>query len=364
MKAHRAAAVGRRSTEFRRAIAIDGRAAARPELGGVERWARELAARLPVLRPGGYVVLRPPPRFVHRAGHAWEQLVLPVRARRAPLLLCPANLAPAAHPRTVLVLHDAAALRHPAWYSGLYADWQRRLLPVLARRARRIVTVSEFSRRELAELLDVEPADVTVVTGGVDERFRPNADPAPARAVLGLTRPYVLCVASQTARKNLSALAPAAEALARHGLDLVVAGGHRPQFAAEQGLAELRLLGHVDDALLPGVYAGAEAFVLPSRYEGFGLPVLEAMASGTPVVAADAGALPETCAGAARLVEPEPEPLRAALLELLEDPAEQERLRAAGLARAAPLTWDVTARAMDALLQAQREASPEALAQP
>jgi glycosyltransferase involved in cell wall biosynthesis len=368
MKAHLGPQRGGRSTEFRREaarpIAIDARAAARPELGGVERWARELAARLPAIRPGGYEVVRPPARLVHRAGHAWEQLYLPLRTARAPLLLCPANLAPAAHPRTVLVLHDAAALRHPGWYSGLYASWQRRLLPVLARRARRIVTVSEFSRRELAELLDVDPARVTVVTGGVDERFSPGADPAPARAALGLTRPYVLCVASHTARKNLSALAPAAEALAAEGLDLAVAGGHRPQFAAEQGLSALRLLGHVDDALLPGLYAGAEAFVLPSRYEGFGLPVLEAMASGTPVVAADAAALPETAGGAALLAEPEPEPLREAILALVHDPGERARLSAAGLVRAEPLTWDAAAHAMDALLQAQREASPGALAQP
>src|SRR5215208_8503192 len=134
----------------------------RPELGGVERWARELSARLPALRPGAYAVLRPPQRLAHRAGHAWEQLVLPARAARlrAPLLLCPANLAPAASGRTVLVLHDAAAPRHPGWFSGAYAVWQRRLLPVLVARARRIVTVSSFSRGELTELLGAHPARI------------------------------------------------------------------------------------------------------------------------------------------------------------------------------------------------------------
>ncbi|HEX2086051.1 MAG TPA: hypothetical protein VHF89_10240, partial [Solirubrobacteraceae bacterium] len=96
-------------------VLVNARAAARPELGGVERWARELSRRLPVLRPGGYRVVRPRPSLAHRAGHAWEQLVLPARAARlrAPLLLCPANLAPAVSRRTVLVVHDAAALRHP-----------------------------------------------------------------------------------------------------------------------------------------------------------------------------------------------------------------------------------------------------------
>jgi glycosyltransferase involved in cell wall biosynthesis len=331
-------------------IAIDARAAARPELGGVERWAREMAARLPALRPGGYEVLRPRPRLVHRAGHAWEQLALPVRARRAPLLLCPANLAPAAARNTVLVLHDAAALRHPGWYSPLYVAWQRWLLPVLVARARRIVTVSEFSRRELVELLGADPAMVTVVSGGVDERFTPDADAGAARRAYGLGRPYVLCVASRTARKNLAALVPAARALAERGVDLAVAGGHRPQFAAESGLDGLRLLGHVDDALLPALYAGAEAFVLPSLYEGFGLPVLEAMAAGTPVVTTPAGALPETTAGAARLAEPEGIP--EALLALLADAGERERLRDAGLAHARAFTWYRTARELDALLQA------------
>ena len=320
----------------------------------MERWARELAARLPALRPGAYAVLRPPPRLAHRAGHAWEQLVLPARVARlgAPLLLCPANLAPAASRRTVLVLHDAAALRHPAWYSGVYAAWQRRLLPVLAARARRIVTVSEFSRSELAELLGVDPARVSVVPGGVDGRFTPSADAEGARRALGLERPYVLCVASHTARKNLGALVPAARALAADGVDLAVAGGHRPQFAAEQGLDALRLLGHVDDALLPGLYAGAEAFALPSLYEGFGLPVLEAMAAGTPVLTTTAGALPETCGGAARLVE-DPAAFATELPALVADTGERERLRAAGLERAGAFSWDRTARAIDALLIAE-----------
>ncbi len=308
-----------------------------------------MAARLPALRPGGYVVLRPRPRLVHRAGHAWEQFVLPARAARlgAPLLLCPANLAPAASSRTVLVLHDAAALRHPGWYSPAYVAWQRRLLPVLVARARRIVTVSDFSRGELAELLGADPGRISVIPGGVDARFTPGVDPEPARRAHGLTRPYVLCVASHTARKNLAALVPAARALAAEGVEVVVAGGHRPQFAAEQGLGDLRLLGHVEDELLPGLYAGAEAFVLPSLYEGFGLPVLEAMAAGTPVVTTPA--LADTAGGAARLAEPDE--IADAVVALLADPAERARLRDAGVARARAFTWDRTAREVDALLQ-------------
>ena len=322
-------------------IALNARAAARPELGGVERWARELAARLPAL--GGYEVVRPPATLSHRAGHAWEQLVLPARARKAGLLLNPANLAPLAFPRNAVVIHDAAALRHPGWYSPLYGRWQRGVLPVIAKRARLVITVSEFSRGELAELLHV---DAHVVPGGVDARFHPQADPEPAKATLGLTKPYVLTVASRTTRKNLASLGATARRLADEGIDLVAAGGHRPQFQADDNPA--RALGHVPDAHLPGLYAGAAAFVLPSWHEGFGLTCIEAMACGVPVVAARAGALPETCGDAARYADPfDPDDLATQVDQAIHDDA----LRAAGPQHARQYTWERTARELDALLK-------------
>jgi glycosyltransferase involved in cell wall biosynthesis len=205
------------------------------------------------------------------------------------------------------------------------------------------VTVSEFSRHELVELLGLER--VSVIPGGVDPRYTPDADAEQARRELGLTKPYVLCVASQTARKNLQALVP----LAAH-VEVVVAGGHRPQFAREDGLDALRHLGAVPEQLLPGLYAGAEVFALPSLYEGFGLPVLEAMACGTPVVAADVTALPETAGGAARLAAPED--VAEATRDLLDDASERERLTAAGLRRAKEFGWARTAREVHALVTA------------
>ncbi|MGI8579606.1 MAG: glycosyltransferase, partial [Solirubrobacteraceae bacterium] len=245
-----------------RPILLNARAAARPELGGVERWAREMVARLPAIEPGRYAVARPPAALVHRAGHAWEQVALPglAAARRAPLLFSPANLAPLAWPRNVVVIHDAAALRHPEYYAAPYVAWQRAVLPRIARRAVHLITVSEFSRAEIVELLGADPAQITVIAGGVDERFTPAADPESARLALKLDRPYVLTVASRIARKNLAALEPAAKRLAAEGIELVAAGGGRPQLREEGAVNGVRALGLVPDELLPGLYAGARAF--------------------------------------------------------------------------------------------------------
>ena len=336
---------------------INARAAARREIGGVERWTREVAARLPVLRPGAYAVAQPPRALAHRAGQAWEQGVLPALAarRRAAVVVCPANLAPLAWPRNVLVLHDVSTLRHPEWYGRAYTAWQRALLPALARRATRVVTVSEFSRTEIAATTGVDAAAIAVVPGGVDERFAPDAATAEARFALDLERPYVLTVATHGARKNLGALVPSAEALAARGVDLVVAGGRRGYLPGADAAPGVRALGYVDEALLPGLYAGASAFVLASRYEGFGLTCLEAMAAGVPVVAADAGALPETCGDGALLADPDDTAaLASAVLSCLDDTALAERLRVAGRERARVFTWDRTARELDAVV---REAS-------
>jgi GT2 family glycosyltransferase/glycosyltransferase involved in cell wall biosynthesis len=331
-------------------VVIDARAAARHEIGGVERVTIEMAARLPALRPDRYSVMMPPAALAYRAGHLWEQALLPAAARNARVLYCPANLAPAVSKRTVVVINDLAALRHPGWYSSVYASYQQQILPLLARRARLVIAPSEFARQELHNGLGLHPDRVAVVPHGVDERFSPQADAEPVKRRYGLTKPYVLVVGTRIARKNLASLSAARAQLAEHGIELVSAGSGRAYMRPGE-TPPMRALGYVDDDDLPGLYAGAVALTMPSLYEGFGLPVLEAMASGVPVVAADRTALPETCGDAALLVDPDDgDAMAAALLEAADDRSTRDRLIRAGLDRAALFSWQRTAELTDAAI--------------
>jgi glycosyltransferase involved in cell wall biosynthesis len=341
-------------------ILLNARAATRPTITGVERWTAEVIPRLRALDPGRYVVVGPRPRARGRlAAQTWEQVALPALARRtgAALVFSPANLAPLAWPRNVLVMHDAAVLREPGAYSRAYVLWHRRFGLAAARRALAVITVSEFSRRELISLAGLDPALVHVVPGGVSERFHPGVDHERVTSKLGLHRPYVLTIATADRRKNLASLAVAAAHLAGDGIELVWAGDDRPYFSASEAIPGLRALGYVDEADLPGLYAGAKAFVLPSRYEGFGLTCLEAMACGVPVVAANRAALPETCGDGALLVDPDdPDAVADALGRAVGDVKLRSRLRAQGLERSAQLSWDLAARRVQFTLGAVTEA--------
>lgn len=335
-------------------IAINARAAVRSEVGGVERVARELIARLPALAPDRYRVIAPPATLAHRAGHGWEQFALPLLARGSQVVFSPANTAPIAGRRNAVIVHDVAPLVEPQWYGRSYGAWHRALLRATARRAQLAIVPSEFVRGQLAELLGMPADRVVAIPWGVDPAFRAAPDPAPLLRRLGLDRrPYVLAVGTAIARKNLGLLDTIAPALTAAGLDTAIAGGGRGYMRAAGGAATARRLGYVAEPDLPALYAGAAAFALPSLYEGFGLPCLEAMAAGAPVVTTARGALPETCGDAALYADPgDPDAFAAACVEAATDPATHDRLAAAGRERAATFTWDRTAERVDEALGA------------
>src|SRR4051794_18815181 len=311
-----------------------------------------MAARLPELDPDRYVVVRPPPMLSKRPGQAWEQVLLPALAarHRARVIYNPANLAPLAWPANVVQIHDVVALRHPEWYSKPYVRWQRRMMPPIAKRAKLVLTVSEFARAELMEFLGISADRIRVVPGGVDERFAREIDTEPVLRRLGLAKPYVLAVGDRGPRKNLAALRPAIPLLRKEGIELVIAGGGRGHQLGSP-LEGARDVGYVADEDLPALYAGARAFALPSLHEGFGLTVLEAMAAEVPVVASSRGALPEVVEGAAIIADPDDWGMfAAAIIRAVSDEPQRALMQAAGQSIAARYTWRRAAREIDGIL--------------
>jgi glycosyltransferase involved in cell wall biosynthesis len=259
--------------------------------------------------------------------------------------------------RTVFTLHDLTFRLCPETHSPANRWYLTVMMGRFLRAAGAIVAVSECTRRDAMRLYGLEESQVRVIYPGVGPQFRP-ADPGEVAAIrrrYGLPEQLILYVGTIEPRKNLPVLLRAYSALRQRGCEhhLAIVGreGWRShgfwQTLRDLGLdGEVLMPGYVPDADLPALYAAAEVFVFPSLYEGFGLPVLEAMACGTPVVCSAASSLPEVAGQAALLVPPKDVGALAGAIErLLGDPALRARLRAEGLARARRFTWEAAARA-------------------
>jgi glycosyltransferase involved in cell wall biosynthesis len=261
---------------------------------------------------------------------------------------------------TVLSLYDLIGARVPGSVPGP-RRWALDLAVRLAlRNARHVLTLSEASKRDLVAVARVPEESVTVTHLAADARFRPAdaAVVAELRTRLGLPSRYVLYVGINKPHKNLMTLVDAWGRVAEDhpeiaaSTELVIAGAWDPRYPEVRARAEslpaaarTRFIGPVAESDLPTLYSGAAVFAFPSRYEGFGLPPLEAMACGTPVVAADTTSLPEVVGDAGRLVDPDDVAgWAAALAEILADGALAADLGARGRARAAGFTWEATAR--------------------
>jgi alpha-1,3-rhamnosyl/mannosyltransferase len=234
-------------------------------------------------------------------------------------------------------IHDLVPLRFPEWVQGRTRRMHTAKYANAARTCDVLFANSQFTRRETVELLGVPETRVRVALPGVDERFSAKGEAA------DLGAPYVLTVATLEPRKNLAALVGAFARLGRDDLRLAVVGaqgwGERPQLD-RPGIVRL---GYVDDAELARLYRGAAVFAYPSRFEGFGLPVIEAMACGVPVVCSSHGSMDEACGDAAVRADPEdPAAMAAAIESAL---SRRDELVSCGLAHAARFSWAETGRA-------------------
>jgi len=275
----------------------------------------------------------------------WYLAALPAQARRdrADVLHCPSQRAPvrSAVPLVVTV-HDLAVLRHPETFNRWTRAYSRALLPRVVRAAARVIAVSEFTRRELVELLDVPEDKVHVIPNAVGPPFEAHGEAE--------SGDYVLAVGTLEPRKNLDRLVAAFQRAGLNGTRLLVTGS-RGWGNVEPAGKDVQWLGFVPDAELARLYRGARCVAYVSAYEGFGLPLLEAMACGAPVVAASSGAAPEVSGGAAVLVDAgDDEAIAAGLVEAID---RADELRERGLARAREFDWK---RVADATVEVYREA--------
>jgi glycosyltransferase involved in cell wall biosynthesis len=344
-----------------RCWSVNGRFLAR-SMTGVDRYAREilramdsligeghpLAAglALDILCSAGSVEASPfvniPMRPLPSApGHFWEQFILPGYVHGGLLSLC--NTGPLVLKRQIVCIHDLNSRITPESYGLMFRAVYRVLIPALGRRAAQIVTVSRFSQKTI-ERFDVKPADeIKVIHDGYEHVLGWNPDRS-ALAGTDLPNPFVLLVGSKAPHKNVAIIYSIAAELSVRGIHLVVAGGDDPRVYARQHSGPLppnvKHLGRVNDDDLAYLYQQALCLVFPSKTEGFGLPVLEAMALGCPVISSDAASLPEVCGEAALYASPGDAAAWLASIErIASEPMLRERLAAAGLKRSKAFSW-------------------------
>ena len=315
------------------------------QIGGQQRVALEVAKRLE-----GATQIRPAAQLGGLKGHLWEQFALPLKARGR-LLWSPSATGPLAYRRQVVTVHDVAFLDTPEYFSASFRRLYENLVPALMRRAAKVVTVSEFSRQRIVARTGLDADKIVVIGNGVAEQFRPP-DPqslARVRAALELPQRYFLIQATSDRRKNLARALKAWRAALPSlpdNLWLVVSGSRdRTHVFGEDGAQEVsprtRFVGYVAEEHLAPLIGGAEAFLFPSLYEGFGIPILEAMACATPVLTSDATATREVAADKALLIDPSDEAsIAGGIVALANDASLRARLAQIGPAHAAKFTWD------------------------
>ncbi|WP_117017282.1 glycosyltransferase family 4 protein [Aeribacillus pallidus] len=280
-------------------------------------------------------------------GHLWEQLVLPFYSRKGLLVnLC--NTGPLVKNKQIVTIHDAAVYSKPKGFTKLFVYWYKFLFKILSIVAPRIVTVSEFSRKELICYCKIRKNKIKVVSEGWQHIQRINADLDIFQKHNISPKKYILAVSSLNPNKNFQGIVKAIESLGDIGTDIVIAGGTNPKIFSsfnDSSPNSVKYIGYVTDEELKALYEEAIGFIYPSLYEGFGLPPLEAMACGCPVIVSNVASLPEVCGDAALYVDPyNPEDIAEKMKLLLSDDKLREELRRKGLERAKMFSWEKCAK--------------------
>jgi len=343
---------------------INGRFAAQ-NLSGVQRFATETTRAMQGVFGDRVQVLLPPDAKLaiagakivgRRTGQAWEQWELPSFAKDG-ILINLGNTGPILARRQVVVVHDAGVFSTPEAYSWRFRLWYKTLQYLLVKRGARIVTVSAFSRQEIARNLPISDAGIPVIPEGADHMAAFAADFNILRLHDLQPGKFVFAVGNLAAHKNLVTLRDLADRLAARGMVLAISGAFGAAAYRGGTFNQLpscaRYIGRVSDAALKALYCNAACYVLPSSYEGFGLPAVEAMHCGCAVAAADIPALRETCGSAAVFFNPAaPADIAEKVMALIDDPDHLAALRVRALAHVRGMTWANTASALGDIIDA------------
>lgn len=300
----------------------------------------------------------------------WRQLLLPLLLKQHGIDVCFFTnfvLSVASPCPMVLTIHDLSFKLFPRTHSLRNVVWTRSLVPVSVRRSWRIIAVSNNTKLDLLRLMNISNGKVEVIHEGVSAGFSPEKDGSDAEALghYGIRKPYLLFVGTLEPRKNLNLLIKSFDKITNFMPDVrLVLAGRRGWMAQaifdelerRDLLGKVQITGYVREEYLPALYRGASALIYPSLYEGFGLPPLEAMASGTPVIVSQGSSLPEVVGDAGLYVDPlDVDDLAGAMKRVLSEPELAASLRAKGLERAAQFSWkNAAGKTLDILRQAAR----------
>lgn len=280
------------------------------------------------------------------SGHLWEQFGLPRLASDEPILnLC--NTGPLLRENQLVVIHDAGTVANAINYTLAFRTWYRIMHRALMRRARVVATVSRFSADELIRVYGRRARGIEIISEGCEHILREPADLSIMERLKLGHRPFVLALGSASPNKNYDAVAAAAKSLSDLGVDFVAAGGGNARvFNAESPASDgLVRTGYVSDRALRALYEHAMCFAFPSLYEGFGLPPLEAMRCGCPVIVSERASLPEVCGEAALYcTATAPATLAAQIRRLFSSAQLRSEMRERGLGHATSFTWERAAR--------------------
>ena len=329
------------------------------KITGVQRYARNILAHFPEYQS------ITPPNWASKGikGHIWEQSYLPLKIKKNDLLWSPTNTGPLYLKQQVISLHDLSWLEHPEWFKKSFALQYKFIVSHLVRNCQHILTISKYTKEKIIEHYNIDESKISVVYCGMDiiDEKKVIHDHSQKVVSLDTNKPFLLFVGSIEPRKNIKRLLQAwkiSKQSIRENYNLVIVGSEGKVFKAQNidfNESNIKILGYVSDSELSYLYKKASALIYPSLYEGFGLPPLEAMKNGLPVISSNVTALPEAVGDAALMCNPYSiDDIADKINLLLENETLQKEFTKKGYEQIKKFSWEKASKATYRILSSHQ----------